>query len=96
MTAHELLAELERRGITARTVGDRLRLKPSTGLDEELLEEARRLKPDLMRLLAPSVPTPTECGWCGAALAPYLLNLAGTPALLCVNCKRWTMVGGWA
>ena len=95
MTAQAVLAELDRRGVSARVVGDKLRLTPIEALDETLIAEARRLKPELMRLLtAPAgFSTPTECGWCGGALAPYLIDLAGRPALLCPSCHRWTVTG---
>ncbi|MBZ5588133.1 MAG: hypothetical protein LAO05_06180 [Acidobacteriia bacterium] len=96
MTAHALLAELNRRGVTARVVGDRLRLAPAAAVDEGLLAEARRLKPELLRLLTNrgQVVTPAVCGWCNAALEPYLIDLVGWPALLCTSCKRWTYAGG--
>jgi len=93
VTARDLLVELDRRGVTARVVGDRLRLRPADALDDVLLAEARRLKPELLRLLASTVTTTAECAWCGAALAPYLLDLAGRPALLCPSCRRWTLGG---
>lgn len=94
MTAQDVLAELDRRGVSARVVGDRLHLAPAAALDATLLAEARRLKRDLLRLLAPGVSTPAECGWCGGPLAPYLLELAGRPALVCPSCRRWTVIGG--
>lgn len=97
MTAQGLLAELCRRGVTARALdSDTLHLVPAVALDAELIAEARRLKPDLLRLLAKPAErtTPAVCGWCRAPLAPYLLDLAGRPALLCTGCHRWTMVGG--
>ena len=96
MTAPELLATLHARGVRVRVVGDRLRLAPPEALDEALIAEARRLKPDLLRLLAPGVSAPAECGWCGAALAAFLLDLPGRPALLCPSCRQWTMAGGAA
>jgi hypothetical protein len=95
MTAPEVLAELERRGVTARVVGAVLRLAPATALDDALLTEARRLKPELIRLLSErgDVVTPAECGWCSAPLAPFQFNVGGRPSLLCSECKRWTLAG---
>jgi hypothetical protein len=96
MTAPELLADLRARGIRVRVVGDRLRLAPLEVLTPELLEVVRQHKPELLRLLAGrhEVSTPAACSWCGGALAPYPLDLAGRPALLCPTCKRWTLAGG--
>ena len=98
MTAPDFLANLRERGIRVRAVGDNLRLAPAAALTPEVLAEARRLKPALLRLLTPrrEMSTPAACGWCGGALAPYLFDLAGRPALLCPGCKRWTYVGGVA
>ena len=96
MTAPEFLASLQASGIQVRVVGDHLRLKPVDAITPELLAEARRLKPDLLRLLAPGISAPAECAWCGAALAPYVLDLVGRPALLCPSCRRWTIAGGAA
>lgn len=96
MTAQDVLAELDRRGVSTRVAGGRLHLAPAAALDAELLAEARRLKRDLLRLLAPGISTPAECGWCGAALAPYLPDVAERPALLCLVCRRWTYTGGGA
>ena len=96
MTASEFLATLHARGVRVRVAGDRLRLAPPEAVDAELLEEARRLKAELLRLLAPGLSTPAACGWCAGPLAPYLLDLAGRPALLCPSCRRWTMTGGAA
>jgi len=90
-----LLAALHTRGIRVRVLGDHLRLAPPAALSPELLAEVREHKSEIIATLTASgILAPAECGWCGAALAPYLLDLAGKPALLCVNCKRWTMVGG--
>ena len=96
MTAETLLAELTRRGVKALALGETLRLVPRAALDDNLIAEARRLKPEILRLLAgrPEVSSPTECGWCGGVLAPYLLDLAGRAALLCLECRRWTLAGG--
>jgi LSD1 subclass zinc finger protein len=96
MTAPELLAELARRGVTARVVGDRLRLAPAEALDEALLAEARRLKPDVMRLLAPELAVPTTCVVCGGAREPVLFTVAGRPAVRCGECGTWDLVGGAA
>lgn len=99
MTAQALLTELSRRGITALALGDTLRLVPRSALDDVLIAEARRLKPDLLRLLAApaGLSTAAVCCWCGSALAPYLCDLAGRGrALLCPICHRWTISGGAA
>ena len=96
MTAASLLAEFHRRGVSARVVGDRLRLAPAEALNAEILIEARRLKPELLRALSllPAVAAPVECCWCGGVLAPYLLDTRRGKALLCPSCHRWTAVGG--
>lgn len=96
MTAQALLDELAARGIRVRVVGDRIRLAPPDAIDEPLLAEARRLKPELLRLLAAEISTPAECGWCGGALLPRLFDLVGHPALHCPACHHWTLAGGTA
>jgi len=98
MTAPDFLAHLRERGIRVRAVAGNLRLAPTEALTPEVLAEARRLKPALLRLLANPTErtTPAACGWCGGGLAPYLFDLAGRPALLCPSCHRWTYVGGAA
>ena len=94
MTAQAVLAELERRGVSASVNGDKLHLAPAEVLDEALIAEARRHKPELLRLVARhQVVTPAECCWCGATLVPYLLDMAGRPALLCPTCHKWTLAG---
>jgi hypothetical protein len=50
--AAEVLAELRERGISVLADGERLRLRPPHALTPELLERARVLKPELLRLLA--------------------------------------------
>ena len=40
--------------------------------------------------------TPAACGWCGSALAPYLIAVGGRDALLCPSCHRWTYPDGAA
>jgi hypothetical protein len=96
MTAPDFLAHLRERGIRVRAVAGNLRLAPTDALTPEVLAEVRRLKPELLRLLAaPAGRTTTaECAWCGGGLAPYLCDLAGRPALLCPACKRWTYPDG--
>jgi hypothetical protein len=95
MTGPEFLGALRARGIRVRVVGDRLRLAPPEAVDAELLEETRRLKPELLRLLTPELTAPAECAWCSGPLTAYLVDLAGTPgALLCRECRRWTLVRG--
>ena len=96
MTAPELLAELDRRGVRVRVVGDNLRLAPVEALDDGLLAEARRLKPELLELVCRGQKSaPAACGWCGAGLAPYLFASRGVaPTLCCPSCHRWTATGG--
>jgi len=95
MTALEVLTTLEARGVRVRVVGDRLRLAPADVLTPELLAVVREHKPGIIAALTASgILASAECGWCNAALAPYLFRLAGRPALLCPTCHRWTMVGG--
>jgi hypothetical protein len=97
VTAQALLDELDRRGVRVRVVGDRLRLAPPDALDEELLAKVRELKPEIIAALTgPAFTTPAECGWCGGALAPCLVNREGRPALVCTSCRRWTVIGGVA
>jgi hypothetical protein len=75
--------------------GDRRRLAPAEVLTPELLAQVREHKPKIIvAVTAPGVTTPAECGWCGAALAAYLLDLAGYPAVVCPVCRRWTYTGG--
>ena len=95
MTAHEVLAILHARGVRVRVVGDRLRLAPAGVLTPELLAIVREHKPGIIAVLTTSeITTKAECGWCHAALAPWLVNRAGHPALVCTSCHRWTVVGG--
>jgi len=92
MTAQDLLATLQARGVRVRVVGDHLRLKPPAALSPELLAQVRELKSEIIAVLTgPEISIPADCGWCGAALAPYLLDLVGRPALLCPTCHRWTL-----
>jgi hypothetical protein len=94
MTALELLSVLYDRGIRVRVVGDRLRLAPGGVLTPEELADVREHKPEIIAVLtAPRITAPAVCGWCGGGLAPYLLELAGRPALLCPSCRRWTVNG---
>lgn len=93
MTAPELLAELERRGVRARVVGDRLRLAPAESLDDELLAELQAAKPELLRALAERT-APVECFWCGAPLPPgFAWWPDGVVIFICGRCRRWTRVG---
>lgn len=61
MTSHELLADLERLGITIEARGDRLRYSPISAVTPELID---RLKSHKAELLAMMLPTPL------AALTP--------------------------
>jgi len=95
MTAHEVLAILHARGVRVRVVGNRLRLAPRGVLTLEFLEVVREHKPEIIAMLsAPGISIPAECGWCGGALAPWLVNRDARPALPCTSCHRWTVVGG--
>jgi hypothetical protein len=92
MTAQDLLLTLQARGVRVRVVGDHLRLAPPAALSPELLAEVRAHKPEIIAVLTAAViTTPAECGWCGAALAPWLFDLTERPALLCPICHRWTL-----
>lgn len=95
MTAPELVQALHSRGVQLSRLGDRLRFRPVQAVSPELVEEMRRHKTELLSLLG-GLATPAQCGWCGAALAPYLLHIASGPALLCTSCHRWTAAGGIA
>jgi hypothetical protein len=105
ISARALLRELDQRGVKVSVVGDEIHVAPVAALDRALLREVWRFKHSLMRLVAApaenSTPvnygeatTPAWCGTCGAALAPYVFDLAGRPALLCPDCHRWTYAGG--
>lgn len=52
-----LLAEVNRRGATARRVGDHIHLRPATALPADLLDRVRAHKADLLRLLRNGEPT---------------------------------------
>lgn len=51
MDAYPLLRELDARGITAWTVGDRLRLAPPEAVDDQLRARVERTKPLLLAAL---------------------------------------------
>jgi hypothetical protein len=56
-----LLEQLRSKGVEVRADGDRLNLRPASALSPEELAQAKALKPDIMRLLAPSpLPTPAH------------------------------------
>lgn len=96
MTAPELVQVLRAHGVELSRSGDRLRFRPVQAVSPKILEEMRRHKTELLSLLGGRC-TPAECGWCGGALAPYLLPLgSGTRALLCPGCRKWTIAGGKA
>jgi hypothetical protein len=58
VTAAGLLQRLREKGVEVRADGDHLRLSPASVLLPEELEQAKVLKPDLIRLLAPrAAPT---------------------------------------
>jgi hypothetical protein len=62
----------------------------------QVLHELRRIAPGAgwgVGAPAEAKGVPAACGWCGGALAAYLLDLAGRPALLCPTCHRWTYAG---
>lgn len=92
MTAPELVQVLRARGVELSRSGDRLRFRPVQAVPTELVAEMRRHKKELLSLLG-ELCTSAECGWCGAGLAPYLLDVAGGSALLCSACHCWTFVG---
>jgi hypothetical protein len=53
MSPESILAELDRRGIELSASGDRLRFRPIEAIPPDLLEELRKHKPNLLRLLSP-------------------------------------------
>jgi hypothetical protein len=57
-TAEDLLRELWRRGVSARVVGEKLRLRPSSKVPLELIPILREHKPALLRILSRTPP-----GW---------------------------------
>jgi hypothetical protein len=61
VTAAVLLQRLRDKGVEVRADGDRLRLSPASALLPEELEQAKVLKPDLIRLLVPrAAPSPAH------------------------------------
>jgi tubulysin polyketide synthase-like protein len=69
VTAQALLDHLRAKGVAVAVKGDMLSLKPASVLSREDREQARALKPDLMRLLAPAAaPRPTPAFYLAAAL----------------------------
>jgi hypothetical protein len=96
-TGVALLERLRHAGVKVAAEGDRLILDgPTEALPDHVVALVRQHKPELLRLIFArrEVSTPAECGWCGVLLAPYLLDLAGHPALFCTACKQWTLMGG--
>lgn len=92
-----LLRELQSKGVTFKVVGAHVTADgPVEVLTPPVVTQLREHKDELLQLLVPrhEVSTPAACGWCGAALAPYLFDLAGRPALHCPSCHRWTLAGG--
>ena len=49
--AVEILAELQRRGVSVRAEGDALKLRPAEKLDTALLERVREAKPEILAAL---------------------------------------------
>jgi TubC N-terminal docking domain len=85
MDAVELIHQLEARGAEMRILGDRLRVQPRSAVPEDLIEEIRKHKPEIMELLR-SGGWPTECleserrfGQPHARLFPLLGRRVATP-----------------
>jgi len=58
--AAELLADLQRRGVTLQAHGDKLRVSPKSSLTAAEQDAARKLKPELLRLLSSSTAPPVD------------------------------------
>lgn len=96
MTASALVATLRARGVILEPNGDRLRVRPATAVTSEEVETLRRLKPEVLRLLATgaeAAPAPPA----GRALwSPWPEALPGAgawrriPFTPCAICPRWT------
>ncbi|MAT68931.1 MAG: hypothetical protein CMJ58_05350 [Planctomycetaceae bacterium] len=67
MTAHDLLAELDRRGIAIQAHGDRLRYAPRSAVTPELAARMRQHKRALLAILGDA----NEANWHAVSLADY-------------------------
>ena len=92
-TAAALLAEVHRRGATARRVGDRIDLQPATALPADLLVQLREHKIDLLGLLSDDAGAEPVGPWrivvesCRPRQGPIKINAATTVTdpVLCIE-----------
>ncbi len=64
MTAATLLERFRSKGVEVRANGDHLNLRPASALSPEELAQAKALKPELLRLLAPPEMRPLVDAHC--------------------------------
>lgn len=86
MNANALLEELQRRGVVLQVVGDKIRF-PRDSVPPALLEEMRRHKPELLRLLSQPAAT---CVRCGRSLPPRwdLCEACRRANEACIDCGQ--------
>lgn len=92
MTTHELLTDLSRQGFILRPLPDgKLEVKPASKLPEELREQLRQRKAEVLALLnRRQEPSPWLCPHCGnpAEIEAVEPSLDGTRTLTFWNCQR--------
>ncbi len=98
MTAHELLADLRKQGFQLTPLpGDRLEVRPFSKLPEELREQLRRCKAEVLALLnRRQEPSPWPCEHCGnpAEIEAVGPSLDGQRMLMfwrCALCQTWAV-----
>lgn len=70
MTTHDLLVELQRRGVRLTVAGDKLRCAPRSAVEPDLLPALREHKPRLMVMLARRAEAPGDSAESRAVSAP--------------------------
>ncbi len=97
MTTPELLADLCNQGFQLRPLpGGKLEVKPASKLPEELREQLRQRKAEVLALLTQTQATPWPCRHCGnpAEIEAVEPSLDGTRMLTfwhCEPCQIWAV-----
>lgn len=88
MTTAELLADLHRQGFILKPVaGDRIIVRPFSKLSEEIRQELKRRKAEVLALLTSPFPCPSCQG--AVRLEPALPEEHSARIWTCVHCKTW-------
>ena len=87
MIAHDLLAELDQRGITIEAHGGRLRYSPRSAVTPDLLQRLMLYKGELLAIMTNAV----DLGRCGQCREPLvgLRTFDGYLNRFCKRCGAW-------